>query len=47
MREIRAAILDNSFTCFKENFLKNYKPTNEQARIYQKKMWWQTRRREQ
>ena len=47
MREIRAAILDNSFTYFKENFLKNYKPTDEQSRIYQKKMWWQTRRREQ
>ncbi len=39
MTEIRKAILDNSFTSFKGDFLNNYKPTDEQARISQKQKW--------
>jgi queuine tRNA-ribosyltransferase len=45
MRKARAAILDNTFSSFKDNFLKDYKPTNEQVRLYQKQKWLQSRRR--
>ncbi len=43
MTDIREAILNDTFTSFKDDFLKNYKPTNEQARISQKQKWLKTR----
>jgi len=43
MRDIRGAILNDTFNSFKEDFLKNYKPTNEQARISQKQKWFKAR----
>jgi queuine tRNA-ribosyltransferase len=39
MADIREAILNDTFASFKDNFLKNYKPTNEKARISQKQKW--------
>ncbi len=39
MRDIREAILNDAFNSFKEDFLKNYKPTDEQARLEQKQKW--------
>ncbi len=43
MRDIREAILNNTFTFFKEDFLKSYKLTDEQARISQKQKWLKAR----
>ena len=43
MCDIRTAILNDSFTSFREDFLKNYKPTNEEVRLEQKKKWLKTR----
>jgi queuine tRNA-ribosyltransferase len=43
MRDIREAIIDNTFTSFKEDFLKNYQPTDEEVRIEQKKKWLKVR----
>jgi queuine tRNA-ribosyltransferase len=43
MRGIREAILNDTFTSFKDDFLKNYKPTDEKARISQKQKWLQAR----
>jgi queuine tRNA-ribosyltransferase len=43
MRDIREAILNDTFRFFRDNFLKNYKPTNEQARISQKRRWLKAR----
>jgi queuine tRNA-ribosyltransferase len=43
MRDIREAILNNTFTSFKYDFLKKYKPTDDQARITQKHKWLKTR----
>jgi queuine tRNA-ribosyltransferase len=45
MHKARAAILDNTFSSFKDDFLKSYKPTNEKARLYQKQRWLKSRRR--
>ncbi len=39
MTDIRTAILNDTFSSFKDDFLKNYKPTNEKVRIEQKKKW--------
>jgi queuine tRNA-ribosyltransferase len=39
VRKIRDSILDGTFNSFLENFLANYKTTNEQARIDQKRRW--------
>ena len=39
MTDIRTAILNDTFSSFKDDFLKNYKPTNEKMRIEQKKKW--------
>lgn len=39
MTDIRTAILNDTFSFFKDAFLKNYKPTNEKVRIEQKKKW--------
>ncbi|MFC1874906.1 tRNA guanosine(34) transglycosylase Tgt [Chloroflexota bacterium] len=43
MSDIREAILNNTFSSFKEDFLKNYKPTDEQVRLEQKKKWLKAR----
>ncbi|UCE97595.1 MAG: tRNA guanosine(34) transglycosylase Tgt [Dehalococcoidia bacterium] len=39
MSSIRKAILNDTFSSFKDTFLRNYKPTNEKARISQKQKW--------
>jgi len=43
MHEIRVAIINNTFDSFKDDFLKKYKPTNEQVRITQKQKWLKAR----
>ena len=43
MHEARAAILDNTFSSFKNSFLKSYKPTNEKVRLEQKQRWLKNR----
>jgi queuine tRNA-ribosyltransferase len=43
MTDIRQSILNGTFASFKSDFLNNYKPTNEEVRIEQKKKWIQTR----
>ena len=44
MREVRSAILNSTFNSFKDNFLANYKPTDEQTRLNQKQKWLKSRR---
>jgi len=39
MQDIRTAILNDTFSSFKDDFLKNYRPTDEKVRIEQKKKW--------
>lgn len=39
MGEIRSAILDGTFSAFRDNFLASYQPTDEQARVSQKQKW--------
>jgi len=39
MRRIRDAILDGTFVSFKDEFLSNYQPTDEQIRLEQKQKW--------
>jgi hypothetical protein len=43
MVEIRGAILNDTFSSFMDDFLKNYKPTDEQTRISQKQKWLEAR----
>jgi len=43
MNKIRGAILDGTFVAFKDNFLANYQPTNEQMRLSQKQKWLKSR----
>ncbi len=43
MSDIRKSILDGTFASFKADFLNNYKPTNEEVRIEQKKKWIEVR----
>jgi len=43
MRSIRSAILDGTFSGFKDNFLANYRPTDERTRLDQKERWLKTR----
>jgi len=43
MRKIRNAILDGTFSTFKDNFMANYQPTNETVRLDQKKKWLESR----
>ena len=44
IQDIRTAILNDSYASFREDFHKNYQPTNEEARIEQKKKWLKARR---
>jgi len=39
MAKIRGAIEDGTFRSFKDNFLANYQPTDEQIRLSQKQKW--------
>jgi queuine tRNA-ribosyltransferase len=39
MRKIRDSILAGAFTDFREDFLGNYKMTDEHARVDQKRRW--------
>ena len=39
MRKARNAILNSTFNSFRDDFLINYKPTNEQIRLEQKQKW--------
>jgi len=43
MSQIRVAIQDGSFSSFKDDFLANYRPTNEQTRLEQKQRGLQSR----
>ena len=43
MNKIRGAILDGTFLSFKDNFLANYQPTDEQIRLSQKQKWLKSR----
>jgi len=45
MRQIKSAILNGTFSAFKDNFLANYKPTDEQIRLDQKQKWLKSRNR--
>jgi len=37
--KIRSAILDGTFSAFRDNFLASYQPTDEQTRVSQKQKW--------
>lgn len=43
MREIREAILEDTFSAFRDNFLSGYQPTDEQVRMKQKQKWLKSR----
>ena len=43
MRKVRSAILSGAFSSFKDNFLANYQPTDEQVRLNQKQKWLKAR----
>jgi queuine/archaeosine tRNA-ribosyltransferase len=45
MGEIRSAILDGTFSAFRDNFLASYQPTDEQTRVSQKQKWLERRNR--
>jgi queuine tRNA-ribosyltransferase len=42
MRRIRCAIFKDTFRSFKADFLANYRSTNEQTRLHQKRKWFKT-----
>ncbi len=44
MRKIREAILEGTFSRFRDDFLKNYRPTDELTRINQKQRWRNSRK---
>ena len=44
MQRIKGAILDGTFSSFRDNFMANYKPTDEQTRFDQKQKWLKSRR---
>jgi len=43
MSKVRGAILNGTFSSFRDNFLASYKPTDEQIRISQKQRWLKSR----
>ena len=45
MQKIRGAILDGSFSAFRDDFLANYRPTDESTRFSQKQKWLKARNR--
>jgi queuine tRNA-ribosyltransferase len=44
VQRIRTAILDDTFDVFRKNFLADYKTTDEQTRVEQKKRWVKSRK---
>ena len=44
VNKARTAILDGTFSSFRDNFLRNYKTTDEQVRLEQKQKWLKSRR---
>ncbi|MFC1991037.1 tRNA guanosine(34) transglycosylase Tgt [Chloroflexota bacterium] len=44
MQEIRNSIINGSFDGFRDNFLANYKPSDEKTRVDQKQKWLKSRR---
>ena len=46
MGKIRSAILDGTFSAFRDNFLASYQPTDEQTRVSQKQKWLNRRNRD-
>ena len=45
MRDVRETILSSTFSAFKDEFLADYKPTDEQIRLDQKQKWLKSRSR--
>ncbi len=45
MQKIRGAVLDGSFSAFRDDFLANYRPTDESTRFSQKQKWLKARNR--
>jgi queuine tRNA-ribosyltransferase len=45
MGKIRSAILDGTFSAFRDNFRASYQPTDEQTRVSQKQKWLERRNR--
>jgi len=43
MSKIRSAIVNGTFSSFRDNFLASYKPTDEQIRLSQKQKWLKSR----
>lgn len=43
VNKIRSAILDGTFVAFKDSFLADYQPTNEEVRLSQKQKWLKSR----
>ncbi len=43
MQKIRNAIVDGTFSSFRDDFLASYQPTNEQTRLDQKRKWLKSR----
>jgi len=43
VNKMKSAILDGTFVSFKDNFLANYQPANEQIRLSQKQRWLKSR----
>ncbi|MBE9482742.1 MAG: tRNA guanosine(34) transglycosylase Tgt [Chloroflexi bacterium] len=43
MYKMRSAIVNGTFSSFRDNFLDNYKPTDEQIRLNQKQKWLKSR----
>jgi queuine tRNA-ribosyltransferase len=43
MYKIRSAIINGTFSSFRDNFLANYQPTDEQIRLNQKQKWLKSR----
>jgi len=47
MNRIRSAIIDGSFSAFRDNFLASYKPTDDKVRLAQKKKWLEAKNRKE
>jgi queuine tRNA-ribosyltransferase len=47
MNNLRDAIINGTFNTFRDGFLANYQPTNEELRLAQKQKWLDARNRNQ
>jgi queuine tRNA-ribosyltransferase len=45
MKQIRSSILDGTFSSFREDFIRNYQPTNAETRAAQKRKWLDARQK--